>query len=467
MNKFFLILFTIIQFGEIHAQETLHKQQVLILTDIENEPDDTQSLIRFLLYSNQWDILGIIATTSTHLRDRIAPQRIKEVIKEYGKVQQNLLKHEKGFPEMDKLLNIVKSGLPVYGMQGVGAGKDSEGSEWIIKMVDQSEKQPVWICSWGGTNCLAQALWKVSMSRSFDEIETFLSKIRIYTISDQDDSGPWIRTNFPNLFYIVSPGYYEKGAYHYATWCGISGDQRHSFSGPDFSIVDNPWLDKNIREGHGALGAKYPKTEFIMEGDTPSFLYLIPNGLNEPEHPDWGSWGGRYELYTPRYRKWFYQNETRPIWTDTEDEVTGNDGNTYISNKATVWRWRTAYQNDFAARMDWTIKSYKEANHQPIVILNHLNNIKAKSGDVIHLNAEKSTDPDGDTLTYKWEHYREPGTFGTTRLPLEISDSNQQKAYFIAPKVFKPETIHIILSVTDNGVPPLTRYQRVIITVYP
>ena len=103
-----------------------------------------------------------------------------------------------------------------------------------------------------------------------------------------------------------------------------------------------------------------------MEGDTPSFLYLVDNGLGDPEHPDWGSWGGRYELYTPRMRKWFQEPETRPFWTDAEDEVLGVDGSWHTSNQATIWRWRAAYQNDFAARMDWTIKPYAEANHPPV-----------------------------------------------------------------------------------------------------
>ena len=104
--------------------------------------------------------------------------------------------------------------------------------------------------------------------------------------------------------------------------------------------------------------------KFLMEGDSPTFMYLIDNGLGCAEHPDWGSWGGRYELYQPRTERWFIEPETRPIWTDAQDEVMGCDGSWHTSNKATIWRWREAYQNDFAARMDWTVKDYDEANHR-------------------------------------------------------------------------------------------------------
>ena len=148
-----------------------------------------------------------------------------------------------------------------------------------------------------------------------------------------------------------------------------------------------------------------------MEGDTPSFLYLINNGLGDPEHPDWGSWGGRYEFYTPRMRKWLYEPETRPFWSDAEDEVLGVDGKWHTSNKATIWRWRAAYQNDFGARMDWTIKPYAEANHPPVAKLEHANQLTAKPGERVNLSAEGSTDPDGNALSYEWFHYGEPGTF--------------------------------------------------------
>ena len=61
-----------------------------------------------------------------------------------------------------------------------------------------------------------------------------------------------------------------------------------------------------------------------MQFDTPSFLLLVNNGLGDPGHPNRGSWGGRYELYTPRTQKWFLEPETRPIWSDTADEVLGH-----------------------------------------------------------------------------------------------------------------------------------------------
>jgi hypothetical protein len=464
------LLAVLVLAGPARAED---RRRVLVLTDIENEPDDTQSLVRFLLYSNQWDVEGLVATTSYHLRDRTAPGRIRELVEAYGLVRANLEQHEPGWPTAEHLLSVVSEGRPVLGMQGVGQGMDSPGSEAVIAAVDRDDPRPLWVTVWGGPNVLAQALWNVRATRSPEALAKFVGKLRVYTISDQDDSGPWLRKNFPDLFYITSPGQGSGGAYHHSTWSGISGDRFSGrFGGADFSLVDNPWLDEHIRR-KGLLGARYPQTKFLMEGDSPSFLYLIDNGLGDPEHPDWGSWGGRYERYTPPTQKWHLEPETRPIWTDTADEVFGFDGHWHTTNKATIWRWRPAYQNDFAARMDWTIKSFAEANHPPVPNLGHHNRLAARPGERVRLSAEGSSDPDGDALSYEWFYYPEPGTFtlsnSRTGAPVRIVGFDQATASFDVPtkQVLRNGTMHVILAVTDHGMPRLTRYRRVIVTVEP
>ena len=193
------------------------RQRVIVLTDVENEPDDTQSLIRLLLYSNDLDIKGIIATTSTHMRNRVAPENIFTLMEAYGKVHANLLLHDAGYPSPDYLKSVVKAGLPRYGMNGVGKGKNSEGSEWIISELKRPDKRPLWITAWGGTSVLAQALYDMQKTMPEEEVSRLIGKLRIYAISDQDDTGWRIRKDFPDLFYIVSTGPYED-----ATWTGMS-----------------------------------------------------------------------------------------------------------------------------------------------------------------------------------------------------------------------------------------------------
>lgn len=473
-TKAFFLLLILVIFTQVSSAQNTCKHRTIILTDIEADPDDTQSLTRLLLYANQIDIKGIIATTSTHLRNSIFPQSIKRIIENYRKVYPNLSLHEAGYPSADILNSLVKSGSPVYGMNGVGKNKDTEGSDWIIKVLEEKDERPLYISVWGGTNTLAQALYKIRQQKSKAEAEKLLSKLRIYAISDQDDSGIWIRNEFPKLFYIVSPGKYER-----STWLAINQVVENGINN---EVISNKWIADNIQQGHGPLGAGYPDVMWGMEGDTPAFLSLIPNGLNEPEHPDWGSWGGRYELYQPQFIAdegsggVKTEPETRPIWTNAADKYTPNVYNafgralrkdnkaTLNDNRATILRWREDFQNDFAARMDWTIKSYKEANHPPVPALAHEEILTLKSGQWFTLDATGTLDPDGDHLSYLWFSYPEAGTY---KEPIIKEVENYYRANIMLPKVSKPETTHIILKVTDHGQPRLSRYKRIIINIIP
>ncbi|OGC06618.1 hypothetical protein A2V82_05020 [candidate division KSB1 bacterium RBG_16_48_16] len=472
---FSLIIFSLMLFSQSLFAQAHQKNRVVILTDIEADPDDTESMVRLLLYSNEIDIEGLIATTSVWQKNRVAPESIKKIIQAYGKVQPSLIIHEAGFPDAETLLMKVKQGLPKYGMLGVGDGKDSEGSDWIIKVLEEKDERPLWISVWGGANTLAQALYKIRNTKTETEAEKLIAKLRVYTISDQDDSGIWIRNNFPDLFYIVSPG----DDYGSATWSAINSFVK----GINNDEISNTWLAQNIQQGHGPLGAAYPDVAYGMEGDTPSWLSLIPNGLNEAEHPEWGGWGGRYELYKPDFATLKkggsgvpFEPETREIRTNAMDSFTPYISNeygrtvrrdtvTFTDNKVTLWRWRDDFQNDFAARMDWCTKTYQEANHPPVPVLGHAEQITVKPGEGFSLDASETTDPDGDNLSYLWFHYPEAGSY---KKFIKIdSAENARGIYVIAPEVERKETAHFILKVTDKGKPQLSRYKRVIVNILP
>jgi hypothetical protein len=434
------------------------KPRVVALTDISNEPDDEESLVRFLVYANQYDVEGLIATTSVWLRDRTRVDLLQAAVDAYAQVQPNLALHAQGFPEAAALRARIHGGSREFGMAGVGEGKATAGSRHIIEVVDRPDPRPVWISVWGGANTLAQALWDVKYSRTPAELARFVAKLRVYTISDQDDAGRWLRITFPDLFYVVSPSSVDNREYYLATWTGISGDRRYR-NAPliDFELVDNPWLERNVIQGHGPLGARYPKLAYIMEGDTPSFLGLIDNGLASALSPAHGGWGGRYELRQS-------YGETRPIWTNSRDTVTARDGQSYTSNQATIWRWREAYQHDFAARMDWCVQPRGQANHNPVAVLNgkpgtDVVEIDARSGAVLTFSSAGATDPDGHAVSQRWFVYPEAGTY---RGAVEFNDGRLK-----APKVDKLETVHVILEVKDQGEPALYAYRRAIVTVRP
>jgi len=291
--------------------------------DHTSDPDDIQSMVRFLLYANEFDVEGLVASSAT-FANVARKQNILDILGLYDQVDENLRKHDTRYPTANHLRSVTFQGLSgTYGksiINNLGEGKDSEASQAIIKIIDKPDPRPVWFCVWGDCSNIAQAIWKVNQTRSAEELEIFLSKIRIYQIAHQDNTIDWLMKNFPDLFIIHSN----------STYMGI-------FGGPDDPLGDHKWLDTNIRQNHGPLGAIYPiaamGVDGLKEGDSPSFMYLVSAtyGLNNSEYPSQESWGGQ-----------FVRIDTTNHWVD------GLGG-------STISKWKSKYQADFAKRADWML----------------------------------------------------------------------------------------------------------------
>jgi hypothetical protein len=305
-------------------------------------------------------------------------------------------------------------------------------------------------------------------------LDKFISKLRVYAIADQYPNGydmgtgEWILKNFPNIFFVESgPGWRATIS------SGFRGMYQNDSKGgghPTLPLVEDGvdhlgnefWLKENVIN-KGPLGNSFPivdqnpksdrNTKGIKEGDTPSWFYFLPMGLGDPEHPEWGGWGGRFEHVANRH------------FIDTQDNHWSGSADGALGRKWTVARWRRHYQNDFSARMDWCIKSYNEANHNPIV---EIDGSKGKEvvyrnvepGGSLVLSAESSTDPDGDNLQCRWWIYQEPSTTYAW-----LRDNEKSKVMVTVPRSAPPGEIHLVLEVKDNGSPNLFGYRRAIIKV--
>ena len=467
--------------------------QIFVMSDISNEPDDTMSFIRLLVHSDQYNITGMTAVTSYWLNGSTYPDQILETVRAYGKVVDNLNTHSEGtFPTEEYLASIVKSGPEVYGTAGLGVSPLSSGASHLIDVVDGMPEDALLHCSaWGGINTLAETLYHIQHTRSPASVSEFIKRLRIYSISDQDNAGPWIRLNFPSIPYIVSLNGFNQ--YGLAAWTGISGEQLYGFDrgGPDSALVDQAYISKHFQIG--PLGSHYPDIAYIMEGDSPSFMHTMMNGLNGGpyDHPEYGGYGGRY----------IFQDITRQnmLYNDARDNVTGENGLYFVSNHATIWRWRQAYQDEMSARIQWTIKSkYEEGSHPPVVVVNGSSDsapleFDATVEEEVVLDASDSYDPDaglqGRSLKFRWFQYKEPSdephqTSGTAVPELNIQTSSggrvasmkipsgAEACYKLlvphrSPKSVTPVCfqLHVLLEVTGSGMPPIRRYKRAILKI--
>ena len=423
--------------SQTFAQGTQLKPRIINMTDLGADPDDQQSMVRFLVQSNEYDVEGLIVTTGCWKKSQSGITMLNDLLNPYGQVVSNLQVHDPNFPSLAYLQSVSALGQRNYGMGDVGSDKDSPGSELIISAVDKDDPRPIWICFWGGGNTLAQALWKVQNTRPAAELQEFISKIRVYDVLGQDNAGTWIAKNFPEIIYIRATGVYG------------------------WQPSDN-WLDTHV-QSHGPLGAVYPDRKYATEGDTPSFLHLFPNGLNNPDEVWQGGWGGRFE----RDKKTGIRGMSCMSGEDAQYDPYYMYGNT-SAGASDISRWSNGYNNDFQARMDWSVTSnYSEANHHPIAVVNgdetkQVLEVSAAPGSTVDLSAAGSSDPDGNSLSYNWFYYRDPGTYNGT---VSIQNNTTATPTVSVPSNANGKELHIILELHDSGNPNLYAYRRVIINV--
>jgi hypothetical protein len=185
-----------------------------------------------------------------------------------------------------------------------------------------------------------------------------------------------------------------------------------------------------------------------VEGDTPAFLHVLPNGLNDPDDPSHVGWGGYFEMGRCK--------------DDATSAYQNHAGNAKIVSSKYQRYFYQATFNNFAARMDWAKDG--QGNRNPIVAINDNKGIQIitntpPTGTTVTLDASKSYDPDGDKLTFKWWVLSEAGTYAGN---VNIASHDASRATVEIPSDSAGKSFHLICEVTDDGVHNLTGYRRII-----
>lgn len=456
------LFLSLVSVKKCFGQETLLKPRLVVCTDIAPahiEPDDMESMIHLLSYADCFEIEALITSVGWNCDPYPAEwhQYLTRAIEAYRKDVNNLkarsgqkvflpMKSEESkqamgyWPSADYLLKRAVMGSINGGIKAIGKNNNSPGSDLLIRLADEEDSRPIYVAAWGGANTLAQAIWKVKQSRSDEEIKKFINKFRIYTITDQDmdynnrmnrtySSHMWLRKDFSaDLQFIWDEGTWQEQC----------------------ELGKRAWqLHKNNIQGHGSLGSEYPTYKWGVEGDTPSFLYLMPNGLNDPEDPTQAGWAGYHE-------RGICPDSLTTAWNSWQDPVRSIS----IAYKQ---RFYSDELNDFIARIEWAEKG--SGNKNPIVIVNNQSglapiHINAHVNDVIKLDASNSYDSDNENLSFTW--WQQPEIGGQL---LTIDGTQQPKASVAIPSSAKGKVFHLICEVHDDGPYQLVAYRRVIITI--
>ena len=461
-TKIMMLLLMLLGVTMMSAQNAALKPRLVVCTDIapaDVEPDDMESMVHLMVYADMFEIEALITSVGWNCDPYPGEwsKYLYRVIDAYEKDLPNLMKRskQKGFlspeqetgsqeigywPCADYLRSRAVMGSMYGGIRSIGERNDSPGSELLIRLADEDDPRPIYVAAWGGANTLAQAIWRVKQTRSAEELKKFVRKFRLFTITDQDmdyahrmdrarSSHMWLRKEFKDDLQFI----WDEGAWQEQCELGKRNWTQHQ---------------QHI-QGKGALGKEYPDYKWGVEGDTPSFLYVMPNGLNDPEDPSQAGWAGYHQ-------RGLCPDSLTTAWTSWQEPVRSIS----VGYKQHFY---PVELNDFMARMQWADEG--KGNVNPIVVVNGHRGpsplvLHAKAGKTIRLKASKSFDPNRNAIAFHWWQQPEIGTaqFVIMRPEKAVTTVN-------IPADATGQTLHLVCEVSDQGQFNLKSYQRIIIVV--
>jgi len=504
------------------AQGPNQQARPRIIVTCDPELDDNNSMIRFLLYSSDVQVEGLVyASSAFHWKGDgkgtkwFVPGReysrfglhlcpceswrwnkderfIHEAVEAYAKSYPNLKVHNSNYPTPDELRSKIRYGNIEFDGD---ISKDSPGSDLIKSLILDKKPGKLFITAWGGQSTIARALKSIQdqyeNTNEWEQIRKKISrKVILLPSGDQDDTyANYIKPNWPDIEYRQFRGgpNYSYGAqlrakkedsiYMTASWMKenvssrgplgaryrVWGDGKQMVKGDimDYFGIAEHTTEELRKMGYVVWMPVQEKGSWLGEGDDPTFMNMPGNGLRAYEDGSYGGWGGR-EIVERNTKNIFFQtgDTSQKAMAASLSSMTAQVNKE--ANAMVYPDFFPAAENDFAARLKWSVTPvYAGANHEPVIRIEGPLNVMASAGEKIRLNAVVS-DPDKNAVTTKWWQFQ----VGTYLQKINIVKPEALQTEIEIPKdALSGQTIHIILEATDNGTPAITRYQRVIITV--
>ena len=515
---FFVIILMVMCFvtNIVQAQSSNQETKPRIVITCDPELDDNNSLIRFLLYSDDLQVEGLIyASSGFHWKGDgkgtrwFVPGReyarfgldtcpctswrwadderfIHNAVEAYAKVYPNLKVHNSNYPAPDELNSKIRYGNIDFDGD---ISKNSPGSDLIKSLILDDKPGKLFITAWGGQSTIARALKSIQEQYEYTtEWEAIkkkiLNKVVLLPSGDQDDTyAKYIKPNWPDIDYRQfsgGPNYGygaqlratpEDSVYLTSSWTKenvsdrgplgalyrVWGDGKQMVKGDKLDYFGlSGYTDAQLRSmGYVVWMPVQAKGSCLGEGDDFTFMNMLGIGLRAYEEGSYGGWGGRQisrEVVNPF---------SLPA-NDTSQQAMAS-ALTSMNKSANAYPdFFPAAQLDFATRLTWSVTSkYADANHEPVITIEGPLDALASPGETIRLNG-KVSDPDGNKVSTKWWQFQ----VGTYANPITILNPTSLQTKLTIPKdAVAGQTIHVVLEATDNGSPSLTRYQRVVITV--
>lgn len=487
------------------------KPRIVVTTD--PELDDSNSMVRYLLYSNDFDTVGLIYASSqyhwsgdlkgtkfsfpnrersgenslgcpcTSYRWPTSQLHIDRAMDAYAKVFANLRVHDPAYPKPEYLRSIIRWGNVEFAGD---ISHDTAGSDLIRDLLLDDARTPVYLLAWGGENTIARALRSIeerySSTPQWPNVRAqVVAKAVIVASGHQDDTyATYIQPNWPEIRYLES-----------AEGVPIGYGAQSQVSATDAAYFSAAWMKSNVL-GHGPLGAMYrvwgdgmqmvpgdrldyfgvagrsaeqlardgyrvwaPLQEtgsYIGEGDSPTFLNFISNGLEGFRDETFGGWAGHRMTIQDRER------QTRLIEAFRQDPASAMKRPRRATDPFVA-----AVQRDFAARLQWSVApTFGSVNHRPVVTLASVSVLTARPGETVRLTAS-ARDPDGDPVTLRWWRWKAADSYSKDTA---IEPAAGAATAFRIPSDAKPgQTFQIIAEAQDTGRPILTGYAKIVIHV--